>query len=507
MSRSKKYLMKTLTLFFLSIFSFCGSAQNEIEYLTKSQVADDLAELDAILQLESSYQGLNGYHYQKDLDDFLANIPKSGISLFDFELFLTKVIGKIGDRHAYVKGERLRNTLFLPFAFAPHEGKVLVMEYERTAKEYRFFNREFPYLQSVNGIPIDSLLSLILPGDILAPKKSYAIRAIRELRDIETIFKKLNTDLPNPIPLTLSNEEGKQQNILVELVTREGRTRYWDERIYRKTYLIQEKDYNDSTIIERFFQLKNNIAYIELVDMVDKEESPLFFEYLNSFMVEAKQSEALIIDVRDNGGGTRHLIHELAGYIVHPDSVYVVNVAKQRSEESLNEEQKEDLHDRYLYSRDEKDEKEQRAIDQFMISFKPTYDLSDEKFSEYHYYLLNGQKLTNNKYHFNKPVYILANERSFSAASILVSVLKGLPNITIAGVTTDGSSGNSQRFELSNSGLRGKISTMVSFQKDGQLLDGIGTKPDIIIERSLDQIFWKEDFQLNTVFQLIKEKQ
>jgi hypothetical protein len=45
---------------------------------------------------------------------------------------------------------------------------------------------------------------------------------------------------------------------------------------------------------------------------------------------------------------------------------------------------------------------------------------------------------------------------------------------------------------------------MVSFQKDGQLLDGIGTKPDIKIERNLDQIFWKEDYQINKIIELIK---
>ena len=105
---------------------------------------------------------------------------------------------------------------------------------------------------------------------------------------------------------------------------------------------------------------------------------------------------------------------------------------------------------------------------------------------------------------YKRQVYILANENSFSAASVLVSTLKGLPNIKIVGVNTDGSSGNSERFELPNSELRGKISTMVSFQKDGKILDGIGTEPDIVIERNLDQIFMKEDYQLNKLLEIIK---
>ncbi|WP_373059416.1 hypothetical protein [Zunongwangia sp. H14] len=52
------------------------------------------------------------------------------------------------------------------------------------------------------------------------------------------------------------------------------------------------------------------------------------------------------------------------------------------------------------------------------------------------------------------------------------------------------------RSELPNSGLRGKISTMVSFQKDGGIFDGFGTKPNISIKRDMDQMLWKNDSQL-----------
>jgi C-terminal processing protease CtpA/Prc len=80
-----------------------------------------------------------------------------------------------------------------------------------------------------------------------------------------------------------------------------------------------------------------------------------------------------------------------------------------------------------------------------------------------------------------------------------------LPNIIIAGVNTDGSSGNSESFRLPNSNLRGKISTMVSYQKNGTILDGIGTKPDIEIERSLEQIFLKEDYQLKKLLEIARQ--
>ncbi len=289
-------------------------------------------------------------------------------------------------------------------------------------------------------------------------------------------------------------------------MNRKKRAKLWDERFFSKTFRVKEEQYNDKGFIQRFFSLKNNIGYIQIGKMLKKERTPIFFEYLNEFMFKARKSKALIIDLRDNGGGTRDLIQELAGYFIHSDSIYVVNATKQRGKLPLNNELKERLHGRYLYAKNELDIREQKAVDKFMESFKPMYDLDKNKFSEYHYYVLNGQKITKGKFHYNKLIYILANERSFSAASVLVSVFKGLPNIKIVGVNTDGSSGNSQRFELPNSKLRGKISTMVSFQKNGKILDGIGTKPDIKIERSLEQIFLKEDYQLKKLFEIIGEK-
>ncbi|AFU68599.1 peptidase S41 family protein [Psychroflexus torquis ATCC 700755] len=498
--------MKIFTVILLSIFTLFCNAQKDTDYLTKSEIENDLKILDGILKNQSSYQGLNGFDYRKDFDNYLDQLDGTKITKSGFGLFLSKTIGKIGDRHSYIKGYDLPETLYFPLSFAPFKGKVLVLEYDKANKEYAFWNSEFPYLKSINNIPLDQILPKIIPSEQLAPKSSYSLLAIRDLRDIETVFSILNINfnLPNTLPVTLTNENGIEKVVDIKLVSDENKAYLWDERFHKKNFFLREEQLNDIEIIQQFFTIKDNIGYIQIVDMLSIDDSPVFFEYLNDFMIKAKETDALIIDVRDNGGGTRDLIQELAGYFVDPNSVYVVNATRQRGKLPLNDELKKELHNRFLFSRDELDRREQNTVDKFMTSFEPMYNLDNDKFSEYYYYIFNGQKITKDKYHYDKPICILTNERSFSAASILVSTFKGLPNIKIVGVNTDGSSGNSQRFELPNSELRGKISTMVSFQKNGKILDGIGTAPDIKIERNLDQIFLKEDHQLNRLLEILR---
>ena len=91
-------------------------------------------------------------------------------------------------------------------------------------------------------------------------------------------------------------------------------------------------------------------------------------------------------------------------------------------------------------------------------------------------------------------------------ASVFVAVFERIPNVRIVGENTDGSSGNSDWLKLPNSKLRIKISTMVSSQKDGKILDGVGTEPNITIARDLNQILWKSGTELEKLPTMILSK-
>lgn len=487
--------LKIFLSIFFSLIIITSNAQTKV--LTKQQVKEDIDTLKKILNNKSSYVYLNGYDFNKDFENYKRTINDS-IRLEDFGLFLTKTIGKIGDRHSSVREYEVRDSLFLPFVYAPDGNKVVVLTRNKD-KKLEILNPKFPYLKNIDRFSTEDFLLKIHPKEISAPKKSYFTMAVREIRDIQKNYKILGKPLPKEIRLTLSDPSFKNDTFLVlSPVGRKQTLRPWDEKFESDYLLVKDDDYNKVEIVNKLFNVKDKIGYIQLPAMASKEDAPLLFDKIKSFMKSIQNdSRALIIDVRSNGGGTRDLTYELAKYFIHPDSVYVVNAAKQRGLIPLSKEYVESLNSRNLFSFSELDNREQKTVKKILKTFKPMYELNDKKYSEYYFGLLNGKKLANQSFYYDKPVYILANEKSFSAASVFVAVFKGIPNVKIVGVTTDGSSGNSDRFELPNSAIRIKLSTMISFQKDGKILDGFGTEPDIKIERDLQQILWKSDTQLD----------
>jgi len=492
---------KFILLLVFSLLAIVSVAQTK--NLSKKQVQTDLQFLTKTLNEKSSYVYLNGFDFNKDVKNYLDKLTDA-TTLENFGLFIAKTIGKIGDRHSSVRDYEIRDSLFLPFVYAPQANKVLVLN-RNTDKDLVRLNVKFRYLKEIDGTPIENFIQQIIPDELTAPKEAYFTKAVRQLRDIQKISSVLNKPLPKEIKITLSDSSFKNDTVLmVSPVGRKMRSGYWDDEFEKKFALLKDEDYNKEENVSPLFGLKDHIGYLQIPSMVSKEDAPLLFKKINSFMESIRNnSKALIVDVRSNSGGTRDITYELAKYFVHPDSIYMVNATKQRGPIPLPQEYEESLRSRNLFSYADLDKQEQKSATAFLKTFKPMYELDQKKYSEYYFGLLNGKKLAKQAFYYNKPVYILANEKSFSAASVFVAAFKAIPNIKIVGTTTDGSSGNSERFELPNSSIRFKISTMVSFQKDGKILDGFGTEPDIKIERDINQILWKSDTQLENLRNLI----
>jgi C-terminal processing protease CtpA/Prc len=248
--------------------------------------------------------------------------------------------------------------------------------------------------------------------------------------------------------------------------------------------------------------LKGNIGYILLPQMYHFDKIKGLEQYIDATFSAFNNTKALIIDVRFNPGGVRDLTQKIASYIVPKSNTpWVANVAYLRTDE------KDVTHNsmtgRFLYMKASNtfDDLDRESIGVFSNSFTTQKEFDTSKFSNPHYMVLkSGNK------NYTKPIYILVNESSFSAATVFTSAFKGLPNVKIVGITTDGSSGNSKKVYLKNSNIRVKISTMLSFQRNGKTLDGNGTEPDIYISEDEEQVLKGSDSQLKKVIKIINSQ-
>jgi C-terminal processing protease CtpA/Prc len=74
------------------------------------------------------------------------------------------------------------------------------------------------------------------------------------------------------------------------------------------------------------------------------------------------------------------------------------------------------------------------------------------------------------------------NKLCWSASDVILSSVKGLPNVTLIGEPSVGGSGARIITTLRNSDLDLYLSSMASFQNTGQLFETNGIQPDIHIE-------------------------
>jgi len=201
-----------------------------------------------------------------------------------------------------------------------------------------------------------------------------------------------------------------------------------------------------------------------------------------------RTSRALIIDVRGNDGGTRHILEYLVPYFIRVPLVY--NVAVVRGDTN-------GVGDRSLVSPDDRTQPlaVQTALREALAAFKPAWDYSVDSFLPQRFgaVLLPAEPSRNLS---DRPVVVLMDEGSFSATDIFLGAMSLAPNVTLMGVPSGGGSGRSRAFDLPNSRLRVILSTMASFRPDGQVYDGVGIAPDIIAPRTLDGLANGQDTQM-----------
>jgi len=288
----------------------------------------------------------------------------------------------------------------------------------------------------------------------------------------------------------LSGLEGEQYDI--EIKTPKG-----DVRKFHLTHSkTEEKELSSVPLPKRsnfeFKWLKNEIAYIAIRTFDDAEVVKQF----ESKMSELGRAKNIIIDIRDNGGGSGKNALNIAKHFVKSDTIYG---ARNYSREIIPTE---------------------RAIGSFLtaqdtISGKPQWGITkEEAVNLYKAYL--GSKFHSYDYKpiiahtdvkFNVPVAVLTNSGTASAAEDFLIYLYDQKNIKRIGDYTNGSTGQPLQIDLPGN-TTAWICTKKVVLPNGDEFVGIGIKPDLTVKRNLNDVLYptQYDSQLEAAVRYFKKK-
>jgi C-terminal processing protease CtpA/Prc len=260
--------------------------------------------------------------------------------------------------------------------------------------------------------------------------------------------------------------------------------------------------------------LDGNIGYLRIPEMDDRLRDSLVSD-IKSF----GNTKGLIIDVRDNGGGTYGVMRAIYGFFVPDDAKpKVTNIAAYRLSPTFPRNHIE-YRPTFRADWDGWNEHEREAIRQAAANFKPEWILPEGKFSEWHYMILSRERSgrggasqrtvggTSDDYFFyDKPLVVLSNAGSFSAADGFVNAFGDLPQVTVVGEPSAGGSGATRTFQLPKTRVVVSLASMASFRPNGKLFDGNGIEVNIPAKPTLDDFTAGNDSVLARAIEVIKEK-
>ena len=445
--------------------------------LSRQQFLGDIEALERRFEDQSSYLTLTHFNYQKAFDQLRAKADEQ-VDTGDFAQELKRVIAQLGDAHAGVLtefgGEMQR---YLPFVLADTDTGVIAIDDSNNV----LLDERRPYIAALDNIALDQWLSTADEYVSQASVQLRRRRGLRELRSITLLRKEMGLPESDEISLTLQTADGHDQ----------------------KTYylpLSAERLRSGKVPLESTHLMDDSIGYLRIASMSNSRIKEIT-QALEGF----RNTDGLIIDVRDNSGGRYGLLEAIYGYFLPKGAKpYVSNIAAYRLSTGFEDDH---LHYRptFRQSYDGWSADEREAIRSALTQFKPQWSFPPQQFSDWHFMVL-GKQPQNVDFYYSRPVVVLCNAGSFSATDGFLSTFADLPQVTIVGSPSAGGSGATKQFELPNSGLKIALSSMVSYRPDGRLYDGNGIEVDVHMPPVISDYLGATDTALSEAVSLIRSR-
>jgi hypothetical protein len=240
-----------------------------------------------------------------------------------------------------------------------------------------------------------------------------------------------------------------QSNVVIEIKNNSGEiekmeTKFSDKPKSKNRKFVESKMLSDS------------IGYLNVRSWSNhaQTDGKNIAELVEEELENLKDSDSLIIDVRQNGGGNSDLAEKLAGHFIDKPTQYCKILKKVPGQDELVEK---------------------------TLSISPDGEFLDKK------------------------VVILTDSKGLSSNEMFILMLKDTGKAVTIGQTTGGGSGNPKAFDLRLGGndFTLTVSTWRMARNDGRELEGVGIEPDMPVEITKDNVVQHHDVELEKAIEYL----
>jgi hypothetical protein len=410
----------------------------------------DLDQLEWRVKHAYSYRDLEGIDVDAAFDAVRSSLPQSQ-KIATFAARIARLLALFGDGHSRVRDlEAMLPAGCLPFLLADTRRGVVAFREDRSG----FLDPQRPRLIAIDGRAIADWRDVAARYVAAGSPSFVAERGLRFLRMWNAIRVESGLAPASEIELVLAREDGT------------------DEQTMRLPLSSRKPIHGDWPRDRGHRVIDHRAGYLRLAGM---ESDPGFVAGLHRAMEKMRGLERIVIDVRGNGGGSRDALLALLPYFLDGTlGPQIANVAAARL--GCGDD---DLENRFMYQAgDARWSAAQRAaIEEHARDFVPEFTLPRGEFSPWHYLVIDADA----PFTYEGEVIVLLDGACFSATDIFLGAFADLTAATLVGVASGGGSGRALGFELEHSGLAVQLSSMASFRPDGELYDGRGVAPDVVV--------------------------
>lgn len=203
----------------------------------------------------------------------------------------------------------------------------------------------------------------------------------------------------------------------------------------------------------------NGVGYLAIHNFEDDK----IVKQFDSLYTQIERTKGLVIDIRDNGGGDSYIGNQILAYLTNkPFQLFA-----------------------------------HKAVNYYALSSPPAQPSPG--------WINNGIAMqTNNfKHYYNKPVALLINAATFSAAEDFAVAFDAMKRGHIIGLPSGGSSGQPLKMDLPGGGVARYCARLETYP-DGKEFVGVGVLPTIRIEKNINDVYNGTDSVLKKALEMVK---